>query len=192
MSNHEEIGHAIPKSTIVGSYFALLFLTAVMLGLSHINTDRLGIDWVDLHAVKSCLIMSVALVMGLIVSMFLMGLRYESKLLNLTIFVSNFAFLLIFVLFTWVDTSFRGEVDPSFAQKINFISPVKEEAAEEHGAAVQAAPAAVAAPAAPVAAKEMAPAATAAPATANEAAPATKAAPAAKEAVPAKAAAPAH
>src|SRR5438445_2879732 len=101
MSNEQNIGHAIPKSTIVGSYFGLVFLTAVMIGLSRLDVDRLGIDWMDLHALKSCMIMSVALIMGIIVSMFLMGLRYESKLLNLTIFLSNFVFLLIFVLFTW-------------------------------------------------------------------------------------------
>src|SRR4051794_5918031 len=129
MSNHEIPGHAIPKSTIVGSYIALIFLAAVMIGLSRIDTARFGIDWMDLHAFKSCLIMSIALVMGIIVSMFLMGLRYESKLLNLTIFLSNFVFLLIFVLFTWTDTSFRGEVDPTFTQKINFTSPVKVEEA---------------------------------------------------------------
>ena len=137
MSTNEYPGHAIPKSTIVGSYFALLFLAAVMIGLSRIDTDRFGVDWMDLHAFKACLVMSIAVVMGIIVSMFLMGLRYESKLLNLTIFVSNFVFLLIFVLFTWVDTSFRGEVDPTFTEKINFVSPVKVEkgAAGEHGSA---------------------------------------------------------
>jgi hypothetical protein len=143
-------GHAIPKSTIIGSYFALLFFTAIMLGLSRLNVDRLGIDWIDMHAVKSCLIMGCALIMGIIVSMFLMGLRYESKLLNLTIFLSNFVFLLIFVLFTWVDTSFRGEVDPSFNQKLDFKSPVKVETEGEKAegtAAPTAAPAA--APAAP-------------------------------------------
>lgn len=143
MSKHEEIGHAIPKSTVIGSYFALLILAAVMVGLSRLNVERLGVEWVDLHAVKSCIIMCVALVMGLVVSMFLMGLRYESKLLNLTIFLSNFVFLLIFVLFTWVDTSFRGEVDPTFTEKINFQSPVKSEAAGSHGGAPhEAAPAA--------------------------------------------------
>ncbi|HKP96655.1 MAG TPA: hypothetical protein VJ385_12930, partial [Fibrobacteria bacterium] len=137
MSNEQSPGHAIPKSTIVGSYFALLFLAAVMICLSRIDTDRFGVDWMDLHAFKACLIMGIALVMGIIVSMFLMGLRYESKLLNLTIFLSNFVFLLIFVLFTWVDTSFRGEVDPSFTQQINFTSPVKVEegAAGGHGEA---------------------------------------------------------
>lgn len=182
MSKHEEIGHAIPKSTIVGSYFALLFLTAVMLGLSQIDTDRLGVEWIDLHAVKTCIIMSVALVMGLIVSMFLMGLRYESKLLNLTIFLSNFVFLLIFVLFTWVDTSFRGEVDPTFTDVINYTSPVKVKAAGSHGGAShEAAPAA-----APAAGKDSAaaPAAAPAPAAGHD----SVAAPAAATAAPAAAA----
>jgi uncharacterized protein YacL len=149
MSSNTDIpGHAIPKSTIIGSYFALLFLAAVMIGLSQIDVAKFNIDWINLHAIRTTLIMGTALVMGLIVSMFLMGLRYESKLLNLTIFLSNFVFLLIFVLFTWVDTSFRGEVDPTFNEKINWTSPVKHEAAgagEEHGAAE---PAKEAAPAA--------------------------------------------
>jgi caa(3)-type oxidase subunit IV len=206
MSNHEATGHAIPKSTIVGSYFALLFLAAVMIGLSRLNVERLGIEWIDLHAVRTCIIMSVALVMGLIVSMFLMGLRYESKLLNLTIFLSNFVFLLIFVLFTWVDTSFRGEVDPTFTEQIDFKSPVKA-GTGGHGASTHAAPASAPAAgheAAPAAAHEAAPAAapaapahdTAAPAPAKAAAPASAPAPA-KEAAPAaaapaKATAPAH
>lgn len=140
MSNHDNPGHTIPRSTVVGSYIALMFLLAVMVGLSRVDTDRFSVDWIDLHAFKACLVMSVALVMGIIVSMFLMGLRYESKLLNLTIFLSNFVFLLIFVLFTWVDTAFRGEVDPSFNQHINFTSPVKVESAGEAGAAHEPAP----------------------------------------------------
>jgi caa(3)-type oxidase subunit IV len=198
MSNHEEIGHVIPKSTVVGSYFALLFLVGLMVGLSRIDVARLGIDWIDLHAVRTTIIMGIALVCGLIVSMFLMGLRYESKLLNLTVFLSNFVFLLIFVLFTWVDTSFRGEVDPSFTQKINFISPVKESAGE-HGAVTQEA--------APMPSHETSNPAEAKPAAdsvkqaapTSQTAPAPQAAPAAaqpthseQKAAPPKEAAPAH
>lgn len=154
MNSHEQFpGHAIPKSTIVGSYIGLLFLTAIMVGLSRLNVARFAIDWIDLGTVKAILIMSVALVMGIIVSMFLMGLRYESKLLNLTIFLSNFVFLLIFVLFTWADTSFRGEVDPSFNEKINFVSPIKpgDAAVGGHGAAPVPGAAKPAAPAKPAA-----------------------------------------
>ena len=141
----EKPGHVIPQTTLLSTYMGLIFLTAIMVGISRIDVGRLGMDWIDLHAIKAFVIMSIALVMGVLVAMFLMGLRYEHKLLNLTVFISNFVFLLIFVLFTWADTGFRGEVDPAFNQKINVLSPVKPEtgaeAAGEHAAAKPEAPA---------------------------------------------------
>ncbi len=123
----EQPGHAIPKSTIVGTYIGLLVLSALMIAIARVPVDRIAIDWIDLHAVKTTVIMLTALMMGSIIALFLMGLRYDHKLLNATIFLSNFVFLLIFVLFTWADTSFRGEVDPSFTKAINFVSPIKAE-----------------------------------------------------------------
>jgi caa(3)-type oxidase subunit IV len=132
MNTMQHLGHVVPKKTLYATYFGLVFLTAIMIGLSRIDTHRIHLDWLDLHTIKAFTIMGVALVMGIIVAMYLMGLRYEEKLLNLTIFVSNFVFLLIFVVFTWADTSFRGEIDPDFARQINFESPVK--AGEGHGA----------------------------------------------------------
>ncbi len=130
----EQPGHSIPKSTIIATYIGLLILSALMVGIARISTDGIALDWLDLHAIKTCVIMLTALMMGIVIALFLMGLRYDHKLLNVTIFLSNFVFLLIFVLFTWADTSFRGEVDPTFTQKINFVSPVKSEAAASHGA----------------------------------------------------------
>lgn len=118
-------GHVIPKGTLIGTYFSLVFLTAIMIGLSRIDVAQFHVDWMSLHALKALIIMGVALVMGIITAMFLMGLKYENKLLNLTIFLSNFIFLFIFVVFTWADTSFRGELDKSFEQKIDWTSPVK-------------------------------------------------------------------
>jgi len=127
-------GHALPKSTIVGTYIGLLVLAALMIGTSRLPVDKVGIDWLDLHAVKTCITMLIGLMMGSIIALFLMGLKYDHKLLNVTIFLSNFVFLLIFVLFTWADTSFRGEVEPQFNEKINFTSPVKSEPAGGEGA----------------------------------------------------------
>lgn len=118
-------GHVVPKSTLIAVYFGLIFLTALMVGISRIDVESLHVDWMSLHALKAWTIMGIALVMGIITAMFLMGLRYEHKLLNLTICVSNFVFLFIFVVFTWADTSFRGEIDPSFEGQINWESPVK-------------------------------------------------------------------
>lgn len=127
-------GHAIPKSTFIATYVGLLVLTALMVGISRIDVRGLEVDWINLPAVKGWIIMGISTVMGIITAMFLMGLRYEHKLLNLTIFLSNFVFLFIFVVFTWVDTAFRGEIDPAFNQKINWTSPVKTgaDAAPKH------------------------------------------------------------
>ncbi len=118
-------GHVVPKSTLIATYFGLIFLTALMIGISRIDLHGIHVDWISLAAIKAWTIMGIATVMGIITAMFLMGLRYEHKLLNLTIFLSNFIFLFIFVVFTWADTSFRGEIDPAFDQKIDWESPVK-------------------------------------------------------------------
>lgn len=118
-------GHVVPKSTLIATYFGLVFLTALMIGISRIDTHSLHVDWISLGAVKAWVIMGIATMMGIITALFLMGLKYEHKLLNLTIFLSNFVFLFIFVVFTWADTSFRGELDPSFEKQIDWTSPVK-------------------------------------------------------------------
>jgi caa(3)-type oxidase subunit IV len=133
MKTMEQPGHAIPKSTIVGTYIGLLVLAALMLAISRIPAERLSIDWIDLHAVKTCVVLLVATTMASIIALYLMGLRYDHKFLNITIFLSNFAFLLIFVLFTWADTSFREKVDPVFGQSADFESPVKAETTSVEG-----------------------------------------------------------
>lgn len=118
-------GHVVPKSTYISTYMGLLVLAGLMISISRIDVRGLSVDWINLPAVKGWIIMGIAMVMGIIIAMFLMGLRYEHKLLNLTIFLSNFVFLFIFVAFVWADTAFRGEIDPAFNQKINWTSPVK-------------------------------------------------------------------
>lgn len=118
-------GHVVPKSTLIATYIGLIILTALMVGISRIDVEGIRVDWISLGAIKAWTIMGIATVMGIITAMFLMGLRYEHKLLNLTIFLSNFVFLFIFVVFTWADTSFRGEIDPIFEQQLEFKSPVK-------------------------------------------------------------------
>ena len=59
-----------------------------------------------------------------LVASFLMGLRYEASRLNTLVFLGNFAFLALFVAFTWADIHFRGLLDPSFEKQLNWESPV--------------------------------------------------------------------
>ena len=46
-------GHVVPKSTLIATYFGLIFLTALMVGISRIDVESLHVDWISLHAIKA-------------------------------------------------------------------------------------------------------------------------------------------
>ena len=124
-------GHTYSFSTLNKVYASLLVLAALMIGFALLPMERLPIDWLDLHLIKRGIIIVIAFVMVGIVAGFLMGLKYETSKLNTVIFISNFAFLLIFLLFVMADIGFRGSMDPSFTKQLNWESPVTKENAKE-------------------------------------------------------------
>jgi caa(3)-type oxidase subunit IV len=127
----EQPGHTYNLQTLGRVYAGLLMLAALMVGFSRLPMERLPIDWLDLHVIKNLIILGIAVVMAAIVAGFLMGLKYEKTKLNVVVFGANFAFLLIFLLFTWADIAFRGAMDPGFTKALNWESPVlKENAAQ--------------------------------------------------------------
>jgi caa(3)-type oxidase subunit IV len=147
----QPVGHDYSLKTIVATWVGLLILTALMVGISRIPLPESLPAWAGtstpdemmvipltlsvLHWVKALVILSIAVVMGAIVALFLMGLRYEKTYINVVVFGANFAFLAIFVAFTWADITFRGEMDTSFEKQINWESPILKanEAAEAKG-----------------------------------------------------------
>ena len=120
-------GHTYDFSTLGKVYAGLLALAALMIGFFLMPMETLPIDWLDLHLIKRLLILADAFVMVGVIAGFLMGLKYEKTKLNSVIFLSNFAFLLIFLLFVMADIGLRGAMDPSFTKQINWKSPVTEE-----------------------------------------------------------------
>jgi hypothetical protein len=120
----EHPGHTYNFKTLGAVYAGLLVLAALMVGFARLPIERLPIDWLDLHLVKGLIIFAIAVAMGAIVAGFLMGLKYEKTFLNPAVFATNFAFLLIFLLFVWADLAFRGSMDPEFKEQINWESPV--------------------------------------------------------------------
>jgi len=120
-------GHTYDFATLGKVYVGLLVLAALMIGFFLTPMESLPIEWLDLHLVKRLLILGDAFVMVGIIAGFLMGLKYEKTRLNAVIFLSNFAFLLIFLLFVMADISLRGSMDPAFTKQINWKSPVTEE-----------------------------------------------------------------
>lgn len=124
-SSHEKLpGHSYDAKVLLRVYLTLLVFAAAMIAISRLPLESLPIEWIDLHVVKALLILAISAAMTAVVSGFLMGLKYESTRLNLLVFLANFAFLSLFVAFTWADVHFRGIIDPSFEKQINWESPV--------------------------------------------------------------------
>ncbi len=147
----QPVGHDYNLKTLVATWLGLLGLTVLMVGISRIPLPETLPAWAGtttpdemmviplsvtvLHWLKGLVILGIAIVMGVIVALFLMGLKYEKTYINVVVFGSNFAFLAIFVVFTWADVTFRGEMDKSFEKQINWESPVikAQEAAGDTG-----------------------------------------------------------
>ena len=123
----EQPGHTYNFKTLGWVYASLILLAALMVGFFLLPMEKLPIDWLDLRLIKRLLILGDAIVMAAIVAGFLMGLKYENTRLNAVVFLSNFAFLFIFLVFVLADISMRGAMDPSFTKQINWKSPVKVE-----------------------------------------------------------------
>jgi hypothetical protein len=124
-SSHDKLpGHSYDAKVLLRVYLTLLAFAAAMIAISRLPLEALPIEWIDLHVLKALLILAISAIMTAIVSGFLMGLKYESSRLNLLVFLANFAFLSLFVAFTWADVHFRGLIDPSFEKQINWDSPV--------------------------------------------------------------------
>jgi caa(3)-type oxidase subunit IV len=117
-------GHTYEFKVLLRVYISLLVLAGAMIGISRLPLEALPLDWIDMHVLKGLLILGVAIVMTSIVAGFLMGLKYEKTRLNTLVFLGNFAFLALFVAFTWADVNFRGLIDPAFEKQLNWESPV--------------------------------------------------------------------
>lgn len=140
-------GHNYNFRTLVLTYLALMFMAALMIGISQIDvapfsncvtTDNFLCtlaNLFDLHMVRTACILAIAILMGTLTVLVLMGLAFEHRLINAIVFLANFPFLAIFVTFTWADHAFRGETDKSFEQQIGWESPVtKANESAKHGA----------------------------------------------------------
>lgn len=133
-------GHSYDPKVLLRVYLTLLACVVAMVVVARLPLESLPLEWIDLHVVKALIILALTAVMTAVVSSFLMGLKYEKSRLNTLVFLGNFAFLALFVAFTWADFHFRGIIDPSFEKQLNWESPVeKANAAAEEAAKAKAA-----------------------------------------------------
>ena len=117
-------GHTYDVKVLIRVYIGLLVLAGGMVVVSLLPLELIPITWIDLHVLKALIIFGLSTIMISIVSGFLMGLKYEKSKINTVVFLGNFAFLALFIVFTWADIGFRGLVYPNFDQQLNWESPV--------------------------------------------------------------------
>lgn len=132
-------GHSYNPKVLLRVYLTLLACTVAMVVIARLPLEALPLEWVDLHVLKALAILALTIVMITVVASFLMGLKYEKSRLNAMVFLCNFAFLALFMAFTWADFHFRGLIDPSFEKQLNWESPVdKANAAADEAAKAKA------------------------------------------------------
>ena len=91
--------HITPQKTLIR-----VFITLVVLTILTVLTSRL-----DLGPLNVPLALTIAVVKGSFVVLIFMGLRYDNKI-NAVVLSVGAAFVLIFLVFTLFDTSFRGDL----------------------------------------------------------------------------------
>lgn len=96
--DHKHQHFIIPDSLIYKVGGSLFVLTAITVGVAHVN----------LGALNFLVAMLVATVKALLVALFFMGLKYDRKE-NGLIFATSFLFLLIFFFFTSIDIFWRTD-----------------------------------------------------------------------------------
>lgn len=116
---HQHHGHVIMRlSTLVGVLLVLLILTAVTVGLAvgeRVVSDALGVpipNWLNV-----ALVMSIAIVKGVLVALYFMQLRYDNPI-NGIIFAVCLAIALLFIVPTAIDLRTRDLVYPFKAGEI--------------------------------------------------------------------------
>jgi cytochrome c oxidase subunit 4 len=91
--------HITPQKTLIRVFIALVVLTILT-----VLTSRL-----DLGPLNVPLALTIAVTKGSFVVLIFMGLRYDNKI-NAVVLSVGAAFVLIFLVFTLFDTSFRGDL----------------------------------------------------------------------------------
>ncbi|MDA1353474.1 MAG: cytochrome C oxidase subunit IV family protein [bacterium] len=124
MSEQNHSHHVIPVAVYAKTFIALLVLTALTVLASR----------VDLGILNTPLALGIALVKMSVVALFFMGLKWD-KGISTILFVGAGVAIFIFMLLTFADFSFRGDISAEEGSTFGIKSPVKlvEPGALHHG-----------------------------------------------------------
>ena len=104
MSNHDEVGHVVPLSTLFGVIGILLFLTFV----------TVAVTWVDLGVLNLPVALAIAVVKGALVLLYFMHLRWDRPF-NAVVLISALVFVMIFVALSLMDrVNYQQDLIPGY------------------------------------------------------------------------------
>ncbi|MDG2265322.1 MAG: cytochrome C oxidase subunit IV family protein [Candidatus Marinamargulisbacteria bacterium] len=107
--------HIVPVKALIGTFAALLALTAITVLVTFIDLGP-GLNLalaLGIAGIKATLVLSV-----------FMALRWDSGY-NVLIVLSSFLFIALFAVFIIADFAFRDSIDPVEMQTFGLESPVK-------------------------------------------------------------------
>jgi cytochrome c oxidase subunit 4 len=113
----DHVPHVLPLPVYIGTWIALMVLTAVTVAVSY----------VDLGTTPNLLVaLLIATIKATTVALMFMHLRYDKKFHGI-IFSFSIIFLAIFIAFTMYDTETRGRTDAVQADRsVNVKAPFKQ------------------------------------------------------------------
>ncbi len=108
-ADHGHHGHHILSAALLLKvFFALVGLTALTVGLAYMErTDMIHFGG---EAGSVAVALLIAGVKATLVAMFFMALKYDNKVNSLA-FLMSIVFLVVFFVFTFLDTGFRGQFE---------------------------------------------------------------------------------
>ncbi|MEM1041573.1 MAG: cytochrome C oxidase subunit IV family protein [Bacteroidota bacterium] len=114
-ADHGHHGHHILSAKLLLTvFFSLVGLTIFTVGLGLLEQNEI----VHLGAFSVPVALAIAGVKATLVAMFFMALKYDNKV-NLLAFSLSIVFLVVFFVFTFLDTGFRGSFDDFSATPID-------------------------------------------------------------------------
>jgi len=116
-----DFAHPLPIPILLAVFTALVFLTILTVGQASFDTGSFEV----------AIVMIIATVKASLVMAFFMHMAYE-KPLNIVVFLTSFAFVALFIIFTLSDSQ---ETSSSFLPKMDDVVPavtVEPAATESH------------------------------------------------------------
>lgn len=112
--------HVLPKDTLLKVFGALIVLTIITVAVAYVPLGPLNVP----------IAIAIASAKATLVVLFFMALKYDNPVNGLT-FTIGIIMVVVFIVFTMIDTAFRGDLGNVDAQTMDQIEREQKEAQDQ-------------------------------------------------------------